>query len=392
MPFTTGMHRILACAALGAAIVLVGAVPRHVQTSDYWGGYAGTHKVAPQFAARWLTWAEVDTRGAKQLAPLGVKTIFYTNPNRIIAGEPMYPANESSFAHDCSGNRITSTWRHDQYLMDPHSPALLSAWQGFVREHLTESHFDAVFVDDSSPAYTTAQPCGFRVDEWLDATIAQQRNLGFPIIYNALEDTQGPDVSREIALNASAVGGMMEECYSRLRPDTKSTGTQWLVTERTEIEMARQHKYFFCYGRDLTPAEQAHDARIYTYASFLLTYDLDTSVLWEYFQTPSRGHVMPETALVPTGPVQQSVPSIESLRNRDGIFVREYRECYINARPAGACVAAVNSDDVEHPLSIPGYNRALVLQGSGVFDGGSIAENGPVPQSLAPSTAVIAFK
>ena len=376
---------------LVAAIALLGAVPAHVQTSDYWGGYAGTHNVPAQQAAQWLTWAEVDAEGANELAPLGVKTIFYTSPTRVIPGKPMYTDDESEFAHTCGGARIASTWRGNQYLTNPRSPVLLSAWREYVKRHFDAAHFDAVFVDNAAPVYTTAQPCGFDLDDWLNAEVQAQRDLGYPVIYNALSATNGSSVSAEMTLNRSAIGGMMEECYSRLRPKTKSTGAQWWVTERTELLMAQSHKYFFCYGRDLTPADQAYDARVYTYASFLLTYDPSTSVLWEYYQTPSGGHVMPESALVALDPVKH-VSRIEQLRDGNGIFVREYRRCYVRGKPLGGCAAAVNSDDDSHSLDLRGYHHTLVLHGSGVFDGGSISEDGALPSRLAPASAVIAFK
>lgn len=385
------MKSASACLALAAAIALLGAVPAHVQTSDYWGGYAGTHKVSARQAADWLTWAEVDAADARLLAPLGVKTILYTSPTRVIPGSPMYSDDESQYAHTCGGARIMSTWRNNQYLTNPRSRALISAWRSYVQKHFQAAHFDAVFVDNAAPVYTTGEPCGFDLDDWLNAEIEAQRAVGYPVIYNALSATDGPNVSPEIALNRTAIGGMMEECYARLRPNTKATGQLWWVTERTELLMSREHKYFFCYGRDLTPADQAYDGRMYTFASFLLTYDPATSVLWEYYQTPSGGHVMPESALVALDPVKP-VAGIADLRDRNGVFVREYRRCYAYGASVGPCAAAVNSDAEPHNLVLRGFRRTLVLHGSGVFDGGSISENGAMPSRLGPASAVIAFK
>lgn len=378
---------------LGACL-LIAAVPRHVQTADYYAGYAGTKLVPPQEAARWLTWGETDTQGAKQLDPYGVKTILYTNPYRIIPGEPMYSQHEDTFAHDCSGNRIeTVEGRANQYLMNPESARMRTMWRNYVAEHLREVHFDAVFSDDAAgDAYISGQPCGYQTQAWLHAEIQAQREVGAPVIYNALEDFKGHGVSKEIALNASAMGGMLEECYSQLRPNTRASGWRWYVDEQTELEMAQQHKYFFCYGRDLTPADQAIESRIYTYASFLLTYDPNTSVLWEYYQTPTHGHVMPESQLVALDPVR-GISNVNQLRARGGLYVREYRKCYIDAKYAGACVAAVNPDDDAHAFTFKGYSRTLALHGSGVFDGGTVSANGPAPAtSVPPLSAVIAFK
>ncbi len=381
-------------ALLFCACLLLAAVPTHVQTADYYAGYAGTKAVPPQQAAQWLTWGETDTAGARQLAPYHVKTILYTNPYRIIPGEPMYTADESTFAHDCGGNRIQTVEGHaNQFLMNPESAQMRKLWTDYVAEHVREAHFDAIFSDDAAgDAYVSALPCGYQVKDWLDAMVTAQRQVGVPVIYNALSDYQNRGVSKEIALNASAFGGMMEECYSQLRPDTRATGWRWYVAEQTELRMAAAGKHFFCYGRDLTPADSAIDSRLYTYASFLLTYDLATSVLWEYYQTPTRGHVMPETQLVALDPVRR-IHSVAELRVPGGLYIREYRRCYVSGKFFGACVAAVNPDDDTRAFLLRGYSRTLALHGSGVFDGGTVSVDGaPPPATLGPRSAVIAFR
>ena len=383
-----------AIALLLGAVLLAGAVPNHVQTADYYAGYAGTKVVAPASAARWLTWAETDVAGARSLEPYGVKAILYTNPYRIIPTEPMYTDDESTFAHDCGGKRIETVGGHaNQYLMDPGSAKMRELWRNYVAEHVKEARFAAVFADDAAgDVYVSGHPCNYDTKSWLDAVNGLQRAIGFPVIYNALADYQGHGISKEIALNSSAMGGMLEECYSQLQPDTRATGWRWWADERTELAMAAAHKYFFCYGRDLTPADQAIQSRIYTYASFLLTYDPRTSVLWEYYQTPTHAHVMPETQLVAYNPVRR-ITQVGQLRAPGGLFVREYRDCYLRGRRIGACAAAVNSDDDAHQFTLRGYRRTLVLHGSGVFDGGTADANGPAPPStVAPGSAVIAFR
>ena len=385
------MSRVL---VLISACLLIAAVPTHVQTADYYAGYAGTKAVAPQDAARWLTWGETDVAGAQQLDPYHVKTLFYSNPYRILPGEPMFSSDEDTFAHDCGNSRIvtTQTIHANQYLMNPSSQRMVQAWRDFVQEHFREAHFDATMSDDAAGDVTiSALPCGYTKKSWLDSEIEAQRAIGVPVVYNALSDFDGHGISKEIALNKTAAGGMMEECYSQLPPNTRSGGWRWYVTEQTELRMAQDRKYFFCYGRDVTPADQATESRLYTYASFLLTYDLKTSVLWEYYQTPTHAHVMPETQLVPLKPVRR-INNVAQLRYRGGLYVREYRKCYIASRYAGACVAAVNPDDDPHDFNLRGYKRTLVLHGSGVFDGGTVSADGPRPGSVAPHSAVIAFK
>lgn len=380
--------------ALLLAVSLVAAVPRHVLTGDYWGGYAGTHKLPAPAAAKWLSWAEVSPQDSAVMAPLGVHTLLYTNPNREQPGDPMWSTQDAVFAHNCNGERVRGETKYaGQQLTDVHSPALAALWKRSVERHMEGAHYDAVFDDEAVGAlYASEQPCNYSFDDWLRAQTALIGGLGYPVIYNGLNDFYNHGVAREIALNRTAAGGMMEECYAQLADDHRVAGWQWYATEVTEMQMAREHKIFVCYGRDLTPAEQAFDGRIYTYASFLLTYDPNTTMLWEYYKTPSGGHVMPESRLVALQPLLR-ISRVAQLRAPGGAYVREYRACYLDARPVGPCAAAVNPDDTDRGLSLRGYGRTLVLNGSGIFDGGTATiANRPPPSSLAPRGAIVAFK
>jgi hypothetical protein len=91
--------------------------------------------------------------------------------------------------------------------------------------------------------------------------------------------------------------------------------------------------------------------------------------------------------------VKRSVKTVEQLRTPEGLFERAYRQCYLDARPVGACVVVVNPDDDAHRLSLRGYNKTLSLHGSGVFDGGYASiDRSPPPASVPPRGALIAFK
>lgn len=381
--------------ALLCCVPLLGAIPRHVQTADYWGGYSGTKVVPASAAAEALSWVETDDIGAAEIRPLGVKTIMYTDPNRVRPGDPVYNNDESTFAHTCSGTRARASASYrGQLLLDPRSRALPRVWRRSIDRHGGLAAFDAVFADDSTGAvYSLDRPCNYDLGSWLASESGLFRSAAVPIIYNGLNFFDGHNVSQTIALNQNAIGGMMEECYAQFKPDHRVAGWMWNATEQTELRMAHDGKYFFCYGRDLTPADQAYDSRIYTYASFLLTYDPRTSVLWEYYKTPTGGHVMPESRLVTLNPVKRNISSIEQLRTPEGIYMRAYQQCYIAGKPAGACVAIVNPDDDAHALSLPGYRRTLVLNGSGVFDGGTVSvQNTAPPRTLGPRAAAIAFR
>lgn len=381
-----------ALAACATVWLLAASPPDHVATSDYFGGAAGTHLVDPSVAARWLTWAETDIADSLRLRGTDVKTLLYTDPNRAMNRQPEGRADESAFAHDCAGGRIEA-YRAGQYLMDPHSQALLGVWRAHVQRYGRAGQFKAVFEDDADDiAYVRGMPCHYSPEDWLQATIAMQQAVGYPVVYNGLSNFSGEAVSPAIGLNASAVGGMMEQCYARSPAQPKTTGAHWVVTEDTELRMAAEGKLFFCYGNDTTPAESALDGRLYVYASFLLGYDPSSSVLWEYYQGPSRFHVMPETQLVPLQP-PTTPRSVADLRTASGIYQRAYGACYLGGRLQGPCIVAVNPDAQAHPLNLAGYTRTLQISGGGVLDGGTARVAPPgAPGTLGALSAVVAFK
>lgn len=378
-----------------ALALLVGAAPRHVLTADYWAGYAGTKRVPAAAAAQWLSWVETDPSDSLQIAPFGVKTLLYTNPNRVMPGDAMYTHDERVYAHDCTGMRARGDAKYKgMVLTDSGSATLASTWRYFIKRHLEIGHFDAVFDDEAvGAADAMDMPCGYEFDHWLRDHNVLIRTVGYPVVYNGLRDYYNQGVAREIALNQTAIGGMMEECYAQLASEPRVGGWKWLATENTELRMAADHKLFFCYGRDLTPADQAYAGRMYSYASYLLTYNPKSTVLWEYYKTPSGAHVMPESQLVAWNPVIRSVTHIDQLRTVSGVYVREYRQCFITGKPVGSCAAIVNPDSSAHAVGLTSYHKTLALRGSGVFDGGTASiVNAPPPGMLQPLQSVIAFR
>jgi hypothetical protein len=380
---------VLAALALSAAAALPHG-PEHVPTADYWGGYSGTHSVSAPVAAGWLTWASVNIDGSIALRPLGVKTMLYTDPNRQIAGEPLYTVDESTFAHNCAGARIP-TARAGQYLMDPHSPSMLRTWKNLVDRYSAEGHFDAIFEDDADDLVSVRElPCNYDDGAWQAATIAMQGSLGHPVIYNGLSNQSGAEISRAIGLNATAIGGMMEECYASTKlPEIG--GAQWLAAEATEQRMAAENKLFFCLVLDSADASASLRGRLYAYASFLLGYDASSAVLWEIYKTPSRQHVMPEVQLVPGG-AQSCPPKVDALRTQSGAYRRSFSSCRLAGRDAGPCAVFVNPDATSHRIDRTGYTRELVLQGAGVLDGGAAQIEPGGSDELAGLSSEILFR
>jgi hypothetical protein len=372
-----------------------GTVPDHVLTAAYMYSKDGETFGGRPFSAyaTSLTWAE--TYSASAVAASGIKTIYYTNPNRTEPGMPLYTGIEGTFAHTCSGARITEPGTSFD-LMNPSSQKLVSMYKSLVDAELSSQHFDAIMDDEPFDwSYLSAMPCNYNSNVWLNAYIAEMKALSRPVIYNGLENL-GPhySVSPSIQLNPGAIGGMAEGCYSWDHDPPYPFGPYWQEMENAEIEMAQQNKLFICYGRDLTSASEAAPVRIYSYASFLLTYAPSTSIVWEYFGTSSGYSVEPESELVALSPLVAAPTQISGLLTSTGVYGRQYGACYIAGRSVGPCAAVVNSDNA-HSYAFPyaGYHHTLQLSGGGILDGGSVSTSGPPPPSiLSPTSAVIAFQ
>ncbi|MBC5805456.1 MAG: hypothetical protein DLM53_03320 [Candidatus Eremiobacter antarcticus] len=365
--------------------------PRHVLTADYVATKNAT-KVSPDVLGPWLSWASTTWQVNRSVVAAGIKTMLYTDPNRQQPRDPMFTNDESAYAHTCSGSRITSTAYENQYLTDPSSGALRDIWRRHVATRSAGAHWDAIFDDDANDIdYATGVPCNYSPSAWLSATKAEIESFGLPVVYNGLH------LESQMKLNdvRNVIGGMEEGCYADSSKVPKTYDQAWEKTENIELEMGRQHKLFFCLGRDSSDASAALDGRLYVYASFLLAYSLPSSVLWELYDTPSRFHVQPESKLVVMGPTPSSITAISELKTSAGVYAREYSRCYLSGAFLGACAVVVNPDRYRaHDFPYAGkYKRTLVLSGGGIIDGGQAAPSGPSPPStLAPLSATIAFQ
>jgi len=349
--------------------------------------------------APWLTWATATVAQSVILHSLGVKTEFYTDPNRVAPGDPLYSDVESTFAHDCAGHRITFPLKPGRYLMDPHSTKLAELWKNWVDG--VGGQFDAVYEDsaDIVVGVTSALPCNFKQDDWTAATNAMDRALNRTIIYNglgALADDEGHwSSSPSIGLNKTSVGGFMEGCYSSAGSDAKPHEKVWAAMENTELQMVAAQKLFSCRGLNLTPAAQAIPLRLYMDASILLTYDPATTIVSEKFPTPTGFDIDPEVEFVPLDPVVGEPTDISALLQPGGTYGRQYNSCYLLGVSVGRCAIVVNSNRAgSKTFPWPGtYSHTLTLRGGGVLDGGTVFVNGsPPPGSVAAETAVIAIQ
>lgn len=372
----------------------------HVLTWDDLGGGDGITVNPWTLATPWLNYASTTFALSPDINAALITPVVYTNPNRQGPGDPMYTNDESTFAHDCSGSRISSLGVGvGKFLMDPHSTDLGTLWHNYVQSAVNSGAvFSYIFEDKADTINkTSATPCNFNQQDWTNASNNLNLALGWTIIYNSLGDTAGQQIAPSFALNATSAGGMSEDCYVTYNNPPYQYGPSWLIKEDTEIDMAAAGKYFVCDGTDSANAANSAAARIYYLASALLTYDPHTTIFETVFTTPAGFHVLPETQLVPLAPLVQQPSSIDALAQSGGGYGREYARCYYATFYVGPCAAFVNpgkpgrDPSVSFPWASK-YHHTLALWGAGVLDGGTASPTGSAPPSkISPGTAVVAF-
>jgi hypothetical protein len=375
----------------------------HVLTADYLGGAHGTHSIEWSQAAPYLTWAETDISDATAIHDAGIKTLYYLDPNRTEPGNPFYTKHNLTFAHTCAGVRVSD--EHDGVTADVMNPAdsmMRSIFARYVRWLKKQATFDAIFEDEAGALsayeqydpFVPSLPCDYEDSAWIKAETGMNQAPKLSILFNGLSGLNGDGVSLSIGLlnGSNTIGGNYEGCYDA-ENQIKEDGWLWQDVENTELQVAAKNKIFECMLRSSKPAADEINARIYAYASFMLSYNPSTSVYWTFFKTPSGLHVMPESELVALSPTVPAPESIAGLEQPGGTYARQYQKCYIGGVAVGACAAVVNSDTgTSHPFPFSQYGHTLVLSGAGVLDGGTISTDGPAPpSSVGPVEAVIAF-
>jgi len=273
--------------------------------------------------------------------------------------------------------------------MNPSSTDLLALWQNAVPNH---THYDATFEDEFNTLWgMNGVPCNYTPQGWLQADVNEAAAFGYPLIYNGaalgnMSMNQAPNV----------VGGMSETCYTATGANHvlnhRTYGSVWQAHENLELQMAQQNRLFFCLDTSYTDATDT-DLRQYDVASFLLTYNAQSSVLFEFYSTPSRLRTEPESELVPLYPVVPTPSDISALQVSTNVYAREYNACYVWGASVGACAVVVNTDpSSSHPFPYTKYHHTMTLSGVGVLDGGTMSTSGPPPATLAPVSARIAFR
>jgi hypothetical protein len=376
----------------------------HVLTWLTIGEPGGTYKVDPTQVAQWVDYTMTTPALSVVAHAVGMKTLIYTDPNRVNSHSLMWTNDESTFAHDCKGKRITVAGSNDD-LMNVRSHHLWALWPATTK--IMEGWggggiFDYVFEDSADEINTqrlSALPCHFYQTAWTNDTNTMDTDLGMTIVYNGLglvlhgQNTPG----EAFKLNPTTSGGMSEDCYVGRTPSGYYYAPHWAATENTEIGMQQAGRIFICHGDLYTPASSSDAARTYFYASILLTLDLNTTIANTEFTASSGVTVMPEVQLVPEQPLVQTPSSVDALLQPSGVYGREYAACYLAGASIGPCAVAINPNNPSKgpPLAFPWptkYQHTLSMSGSGVYDGGTVSLNGPAPPANMPGgTAAIVF-
>jgi len=349
--------------------------------------------------AQYVNWAVVGPADNAPAQSVGIKTIIYTDPNRVYDGMPEYSNDETEYAHDCSNNRITiNGTKLTTYLTDPSSSTLLGLWQQHVAfyNQIGNAQYNAVFEDTPLVHNVSAQPCGYLQPAWLANQNTMGTALNYPVIFNGLGNlANGPDqMSPAMALLPTSIGGTMEGCYSNYSGDPIPNLQVWHTFENTEIQVLAAGKLFVCRGFDSTPDTSAQVQRLYMFGSFLLTYDPARAIFSPKFTPANSGFwIQPENQLVALDPIIMQPSSIDQLSQGSNVYGRQYKNCYYAGQWIGACATVVNSDrpNLSHPMPWTSvYHHTLVLSGGDILDGGTAATNGPAPPStISGSTSII---
>ncbi len=377
-------------------------IPAHVLTAEYLrrnDGYTGPAATMGPYTS-WAIGGD-----PTQVHSAGMKIYAYTNPNRAYHSDNDYritnllDEHQGAIAKNCAGERIT-TAHGNGLLTDVRVSEAIGHTSDLV-EHVNVAGTDAIFMDDSNDVQYTdnGPPCGYTADAWLAGTVAMYSAQTVPIIFNGLNLAEYGVDTLPLADLKYVIGGMWTGCYGFNREfgfandGVNGLAQHWSDIENSELAMAAKGKMFWCFNTARTAGSANIPLRVYAYASFLLTYDLTSSLYQTQMPTSSTLRIYPETGLVPTAPVIAAPKEVSALQLSGGTYGREFAACYYRGAPIGACAVVVNPDAEPHanPYTIA-YTRSVVLSGGGVLDSGSLATNGPVLTTIGAHAAAILFK
>ena len=404
----SGSVAVLASSISSSAVATAAASPSvatHVITGDYLGSPWGSTTVAPSTAAKYLNIVRTAPANGNAMHAAGLQVQIYMNPLHVESTDPLHALVASSaFSQTCSDGRIYSVFAgNDEWLMNPNSSNLQTEYAAMVASDIAGQHVDNVFEDNAGPieydgiTWDPSEPCDYTDSTWIAGEKAMEAKLPVPTIANGLsafgsETAVAPAI--QLLSNSNTVGGNLEQCFGTTASVPEQGSWPWVLTEQTQLQVTAESKHFQCEADTTTEADDSYPARIFTLASFLMTYNQTYSSLWELYGTPSGVHVMPESQLVPTEPLVATPSSIATLERGTDTYVREYKACYYAGKLVGACAMVVNMDYASHPKPslTQTYTHTLALSGNGVLDGGTASFTGAAPPAtMAERSAFIAL-
>lgn len=391
----------LLCASAGETAP--GKALTHVQTAVYCcHGYAND-TVLPQLAAPVVNWATTDLpSGAEADRAAGIEhVVHYIDASRSYTTSPHYKlvADGGDFANaravSCSG-QIVRTNHPEGFLMDPFNPATVQVLN-WTMDRWFNAAYNVYFFDDvdafrwdlangppctGNPPTPWSEPATAKAYANLLASVRVHGTVVPQIIFNGLAAYfDKPDlhlIPLNVLSSPNVIGGMCEGCYGDNTPDRIKSGVEWQDDLDIEIKTVHLRKIFWDYVRYIN---NDPNARIYTFASFMLAWDPQYSIYQTAYKPETAGqlHVTPETGIVAYDPVKRDVAAFSDLRDPGGAYVREYRNCYYRGAPIGPCAFVVNSDALPHPrpnLTLA-YHHTIQISGGMILEGGTVSPGGP---------------
>jgi hypothetical protein len=385
------------------------AAPRHVTTFLYYGQSFGSvavnARLSPAFMAAHADFIEssgFDHHYVDAFKAAGGRFAgTYVDPTYVPYCVPPFAAPagrcngqigsenppESAWFHDASGARVhrrdAYTGQYQEFL-DPASLQARLAVARWMSDYVAQSpKLDFFFADDSGSTLLgpqgTAQSgmfYGFNAvgtEVTTGAAWSQGENALFAAAPRRLVINGGdgfrPAYGGTFLLNSGVAGSNLEGCF-----DAAGSGPvgdehgEWTAQADGLLAAIPFRKYSLCMMNG--PPSPAN--RLYALASWWLTYDARYSVAAPIAPDSDGNTIFPEFELVPAQPATTAIAgNIETLR-RDGLYVREFGQCYAKGRPIGGCAAVVNPTNA--PLRLPTglrrYPYALELAGGGTLSGG----------------------
>jgi hypothetical protein len=400
----------------------------------------------------WVGNANNNTIGPAKTA--GMKTFWYTEISRLKSTDPLYgQLAAGDFAYTCTHVKVYAYAPGEQtplYLTDPSSAHLRYLYETSGKfdgmADAISNGADAIDYDAAAkwadlqtppPCHAPSYSVQWTRQDWIGASAqfllqsAQDTHYGLgpnglstAMGYNGLDvlsttgkwETPGPQFASDIAAGTTppsttgldaggGFGGRDEGCYGpggfRTQYTDRAYGNEWISYENTEILVGLiDNVRFICmYGYGLADTGQAVPGRMYGFASYVLTYNPQTDILFDAFADSNTDQGDPEEQLVflnPIGVSNSNLSLISSLAEPGG-YGREYSSCYQNGILIGKCAVVVNPNktgSMNWPFT--GYTRTLTLNisanGGTIVNGGSATIGSPAPTAVGPGSAEIGYQ